>query len=140
MVAYWNTYRVCRPLGYSQKTTDPSSSNLFALKSISTFYFYFEGKGRTLKLPQLIDVAAQIASGMAYLESQNYIHRDLAARNILVSDNNTVKIADFGLARVIKVIEVSIPIPSCLNSKVLFLLIFFFQGRLGRELMHDRLK
>lgn len=63
---------------------------------------YLQGKGRTLKLPQLIDVAAQIASGMAYLESQNYIHRDLAARNILVSDNNTVKIADFGLARVIK--------------------------------------
>lgn len=60
-------------------------------------------KGRTLKLPTLIDIAAQIASGMAYLESQNYIHRDLAARNILVGDNNMVKIADFGLARVIKV-------------------------------------
>ena len=39
---------------------------------------------------------------MAYLELQNYIHRDLAARNILVGDTNTVKIADFGLARVIK--------------------------------------
>ena len=38
------------------------------------------GKGRTLKLPQLIDMGAQIAAGMAYLESQNYIHRDLAAR------------------------------------------------------------
>lgn len=40
---------------------------------------------------------------MAYLESQNYIHRDLAARNILVGEQNLVKIADFGLARVIKV-------------------------------------
>ncbi|XP_055611379.1 uncharacterized protein LOC129757985 [Uranotaenia lowii] len=63
---------------------------------------FLQGKGRNLKLPQLIDMAAQIAAGMAYLESQNYIHRDLAARNVLVGDNNIVKIADFGLARLIK--------------------------------------
>ena len=56
-------------------------------------------------MPQLVDVCAQVAAGMAYLESQNYIHRDLAARNILVAENINVKIADFGLARVIKVID-----------------------------------
>jgi len=54
-------------------------------------------------MPTLIDITAQVAGGMAYLESQNYIHRDLAARNILVGESNAVKIADFGLARVIKV-------------------------------------
>ena len=59
--------------------------------------------GRSMRMPQLIDVCAQVAAGMAYLESQNYIHRDLAARNILVGENINVKIADFGLARVIKV-------------------------------------
>lgn len=63
---------------------------------------YLQGKGRGLKLNSLIDMAAQIAAGMAFLESQNYIHRDLAARNVLVADNNIVKIADFGLARLIK--------------------------------------
>ncbi|XP_044264447.1 tyrosine-protein kinase Src42A isoform X1 [Tribolium madens] len=63
---------------------------------------HLQGKGKSLKLQQLIDMAAQIAAGMAYLESQNYIHRDLAARNVLVADNNVVKIADFGLARLIK--------------------------------------
>lgn len=57
-------------------------------------------KGSTLALSDQIEMAAQVASGMAYLEQQNYIHRDLAARNVLVGENNICKVADFGLARV----------------------------------------
>ena len=62
---------------------------------------YLRGDGRVLKMPQLIDMSAQVAAGMAFLENANYIHRDLAARNILVGDNRVCKVADFGLARVI---------------------------------------
>ena len=72
------------------------------MRNGSLLEFLRGDKGHALTLPQLIDIAAQIASGMAYLESQNYIHRDLAARNILVGDRNTIKIADFGMARVIE--------------------------------------
>lgn len=59
-------------------------------------------EGKLLKINDLLDMAAQIASGMAFLESQKLIHRDLAARNILVGKNRIVKVADFGLARVIE--------------------------------------
>ncbi|KAG8179806.1 hypothetical protein JTE90_025973 [Oedothorax gibbosus] len=58
-------------------------------------------RGKLLKLPSLVNMAAQIADGMNYLDSKNLIHRDLAARNILVGDNGIVKLADFGLARII---------------------------------------
>ncbi|CAG5132713.1 unnamed protein product, partial [Candidula unifasciata] len=56
---------------------------------------------RQITLTHLIDMASQVASGMAYLEQKNFIHRDLAARNILVGENNIVKVADFGLARIL---------------------------------------
>ena len=62
---------------------------------------YLRADGRELKLPQLVDIAAQVSTGMTYLEQQCYIHRDLAARNILVGENLICKVADFGLARVI---------------------------------------
>ena len=62
---------------------------------------YLRGEGRKLQQSQLIDMCAQVASGKAYLEQQNYIHRDLAARNILVGEHLICKVADFGLARVI---------------------------------------
>ena len=40
-----------------------------------------------------------IANGMQHLSSKKFIHRDLSARNVLVSNNLTCKISDFGLAR-----------------------------------------
>merc|ERR1739845_343022 len=46
---------------------------------------------------QLFVYAQNIVDGIEYLGQNNIIHRDLAERNILVADQETVKISDFGL-------------------------------------------
>jgi epidermal growth factor receptor len=44
----------------------------------------------------------QIAEGMAYLEGLRLVHRDLAARNVLVKTPLSVRIADFGMSKLLK--------------------------------------
>ncbi|NXM84234.1 INSR protein, partial [Oenanthe oenanthe] len=50
-------------------------------------------------LREMIQMAAEIADGMAYLNAKKFVHRDLAARNCMVAEDFTVKIGDFGMTR-----------------------------------------
>ena len=62
---------------------------------------YLKGDGCLLKLSHRVDICAQVACGMAYLEEQDIIHKDLAARNILVAGDITCKVANFSMVQVV---------------------------------------
>jgi serine/threonine protein kinase/Flp pilus assembly protein TadD len=69
---------------------------------------YYEGQtlsqklsGGPLALRQAMDWACQIAAGLAAAHARNIIHRDIKPSNIIVTKENTARIVDFGLARVV---------------------------------------
>ena len=71
-----------------------SQSNLSAASSIggaSSNYLNLQQQQRNIA--DFLYIGQQVASGMEYLSSQNFILKDLATRNILMSDNLTVKIS-----------------------------------------------
>lgn len=57
--------------------------------------------GRTLGAAAAIDVAIQVAEGLAAAEAVGVLHRDIKPHNLLVTHDGLVKIADFGLAKIL---------------------------------------
>jgi len=52
--------------------------------------------------PQLADLARQILSGLAYLHRRHIVHRDIKPSNLLINTRKQVKIADFGVGRILE--------------------------------------
>ena len=87
-------------IGYIHEINETDDGQLFIAMA------YYEGE--TLKdkiangpIPadQAIDYAAQIAKGLAKAHEADIVHRDIKPANIIITNDNTVKIVDFGLAK-----------------------------------------
>lgn len=55
--------------------------------------------------------------GLKYLHNENIVHRDLKCTNILIMDDNTLKITDFGTAKSIKTSSNEDIANNCLSIK-----------------------
>ncbi len=56
-------------------------------------------EGTLLPIDQVLNIAAQVAQGLAYAHEHEIIHRDVKPSNIMVIRDGHVKITDFGIAR-----------------------------------------
>ncbi|NLX19814.1 MAG: serine/threonine protein kinase, partial [Desulfobulbus sp.] len=62
--------------------------------------FLLEEDSRIIQASKVLHYGRQILAGLDFLHYNNIIHRDIKPQNILVTDEDTVKICDFGMALV----------------------------------------
>ena len=57
--------------------------------------------GNLLPVPKVLSIVARVAEALSYAHRQNVVHRDIKPANIMYElDSDTVKVTDFGIARI----------------------------------------
>ncbi|MBA0577899.1 hypothetical protein Gorai_020205 [Gossypium raimondii] len=69
-------------------------------KGGSVRQFLTRRQNRAVPLKLAVKQALDVARGMAYVHGLGFIHRDLKSDNLLIAADKSIKIADFGVARI----------------------------------------
>ncbi|KAG6435577.1 hypothetical protein SASPL_100451 [Salvia splendens] len=62
--------------------------------------YLYKNRNKKLAFKVVVQLALDLARGLSYLHSKKIVHRDVKAENMLLDTQRTLKIADFGVARV----------------------------------------
>ena len=84
---------------YDVSTTEAADYIVMELIDGITLKQYMEKKG-TLNWKETLHFAMQIAKGLEHAHSRGIVHRDIKPHNVMVLKNGSVKVTDFGIARV----------------------------------------
>ena len=84
---------------YDVSSTDSANFIVMELVDGISLKQYMEKKG-TLNWKETLHFAMQIAKGLEHAHSRGIVHRDIKPHNVMVLKNGSVKVMDFGIARV----------------------------------------